>query len=134
MVSEKFRRPVMEMLHETNSGTIRMKALGRWPGFDKQLKDLAKSCSVCRISTTEPARNRDGDGVWPCPPNPWHRLHIDYAGPVDGKYLLILVDATSRWPEIFATNSTKSQSTIGLLQSVFARFGAQVELVSDKGP
>lgn len=45
-----------------------------------------------------------------------------------------MLDATSRWPEVIATNSKTLQSTIAFLQSIFARFGVPVELVSDNGP
>ena len=70
----------------------------------------------------------------PVHPALWYWLHIDHAGAIDGKYFLIMVDTTSRLPEIIATNSTTSQSAIALLQSIFARFGVPVELVSDNGP
>lgn len=136
VVPEKLRSKVLDILHETHAGTVRMKALARsyvwWPGLDHQLEELTRNCPVCRENCKEPAKTKDG--VWPTPPTPWHRLHIDYAGPIHGYYLLVIVDSTSRWPEIYMTKSTTSQATIALLQPLFARFGLPVEIVSDNGP
>ena len=71
--------------------------------------------------------------MWPTALSPWHRLYIDYAGPVHGQSLLVIVDAPTRWPEIFLAKSTTSHATIAMLQPV-ARFGLPVEIVSDNGP
>ena len=135
VVPTKLRPEVLDIQHETHAGAVRMKALARsfvwWPGIDKQLEELAQNCVACRETCKEPARTTDG--VWPTPLSPWHRLHIDSAGPVHGQSLLVIVDATTRWPEIFLTKSTTSQATIAMLQPV-ARFGLPVEIVSDNGP
>ncbi|KAL3117759.1 hypothetical protein niasHT_004888 [Heterodera trifolii] len=39
---------------------------------------------------------------------------MDYAGPFFGKMFLVIVDAYSKWPEIFEMNSTGSAATIGI--------------------
>ncbi|XP_037811061.1 uncharacterized protein K02A2.6-like [Lucilia sericata] len=70
---------------------------------------------------------------WPIPSEPWQRLHIDYARPIEGQYFLVIVDALSKWPEIIATKTITTQQTIQILREVFARFGLPEIVVSDNG-
>ncbi|KIH62705.1 hypothetical protein ANCDUO_07008, partial [Ancylostoma duodenale] len=49
---------------------------------------------------------------WPIEENPWSRIHIDYAGPIDRRMFLIIVDAYSKWPEMIEMSSTTSKATI----------------------
>ena len=47
---------------------------------------------------------------------------------------MLLIDAHSKWPEIFEMASTTSGSTIGMLRRVFTAYGLPEHLVSDNGP
>ncbi|XP_011860169.1 PREDICTED: uncharacterized protein K02A2.6-like [Vollenhovia emeryi] len=71
---------------------------------------------------------------WEYPKGPWERVHIDYAGPVAGMMLLVIVDAYSKWIEVKITNSTTTSSTIAILDKLFAAHGVPVIIVSDNGP
>ena len=70
---------------------------------------------------------------WRWPTRPWSRLHIDYAGPLLGQMFLVIIDAHSKWIEVFPTTSATSSATITMLQSTFARFGLPETIVSDNG-
>ena len=59
------------------------------------------------------------------------RVHIDFAGPIEGKQLLIIVDAHSKWPHVEILNSTASDGVIEKLRSFCATFGIMKTLVSD---
>nr|XP_018912071.1 PREDICTED: uncharacterized protein K02A2.6-like [Bemisia tabaci] len=72
--------------------------------------------------------------VWEYPKKPWERVHADYAGPIFGKFLLIVVDAFSKWTKIFITSSTTSEKTSELLFDSYAEFGIPDILVTDNGP
>ena len=37
---------------------------------------------------------------WDWPQRPWVRIHADYAGPIEGHMLLIVVDSHSKWIEV----------------------------------
>ena len=56
---------------------------------------------------------------WEWPKAPWHRIHVDHAGPMDGNYFLVIVDAHSKWTDIYKTKGTTSAETIKLLQHTF---------------
>ena len=71
---------------------------------------------------------------WAWPTLPWQRIHVDFAGPVRGKMLLIIIDAHSKWPEVYTMSSTTASKTIAKLRDAFARFGLPEQLVSDNGP
>ena len=60
---------------------------------------------------------------WLWPTHPWQRIHIDYAGPVDGRMMLVVVDAHSKWPEVMLMSSTTSQATIRALRQLFTTYG-----------
>jgi hypothetical protein len=59
---------------------------------------------------------------------------VDYAGPVAGKMLLVVVDAHSKWPEVVPMSSSTVARTIQALRDMFARWGIPEQLVSDNGP
>lgn len=93
----------MKMLHESHVGMVRMKAearrLCRWPNIDRDLENTATKCSICTLMAKTPAKVPLQH--WKIPPGPWYRIHIDLAGPIKNAMLLVLVDAYSKWPEVF---------------------------------
>ena len=68
---------------------------------------------------------------WEWPERPWSRVHIDHAGPFQGKMFLVVVDAHSKWLEVVIVPSTTSQVTIQKLREIFATHGLPEVLVSD---
>lgn len=70
---------------------------------------------------------------WLQPNAPFERIHIDYAGPMNNVYYFIIVDAYTRWPEVFMTNDITTRTTIRILREIFARFGIPKYIVSDNG-
>ncbi|XP_033760674.1 uncharacterized protein K02A2.6-like [Pecten maximus] len=71
---------------------------------------------------------------WEWPSNPWQRIHVDFAGPFMNFMFLIVIDAHSKWPEVFIMRSTTTTLIIELLRNLFARHGIPEQLVSDNGP
>ena len=71
---------------------------------------------------------------WLWPSQPWQRIHIDFAGPIQGKMMLVVVDAHSKWPELATMTSTTAPATIRVLREMFATYGLPQQLVSDNGP
>ena len=71
--------------------------------------------------------------LWNWPTRPWARIHLDYAGPFQSHYFLVLIDAPSKWIEAFPATSPSSNVTIKLLRPVFAQFGIPETIVSDNG-
>ncbi|EFP01211.1 hypothetical protein CRE_24401 [Caenorhabditis remanei] len=130
------RQKVLKTLHRAHPGIVRMKMLARsyvyWPGIDKDIEKLVKSCDECASAAKNPVKNLLYS--WPIPKKPFERVHVDFAGPVDGMYYLVFVDSLSKWPEVYATTSTTTAATIKILAKVFGQFGNPETLVTDNGP
>lgn len=73
--------------------------------------------------------------AWPETDERWSRLHcIDFAGPIDGHMLLIVVDSHSKWIEAIPIESPTTHATVEALRTLFSTFGLPRTLVSDNGP
>ena len=133
VVPGKGRGRALEMLHESHPGVVKMKTLARsylwWPGMDQEIERCVKECIACQSSRKNPPVVPLHP--WAPPEHPWTRIHIDYAGPLEGKMFLLIVDAHSRWLEIHSTNSSTSTATIELMRKTFAGLGLPEVVVSD---
>lgn len=135
IVPKRLRTQILNQLHKDHSGMDRMKAMATshvyWPTIDKQIEKHVRECDKCAAAGKSPTKTLLRS--WPIPSGAWQRVHIDYAGPIQDNYFLIIVDAFSKWPEIIPTKSISSNVTIEILRDIFARFGAPIQLVSDNG-
>lgn len=136
IVPPKLRPRVLEELHSSHPGVVRMKSLARsyvwWPGIDAQLELQVKSCHSCQSVQKEPGLAPLHSWMWPS--SPWERIHVDFAGPFEGHMYLVMVDAHSKWPEVHIMKSTTACMTIQVLRGLFSRYGIPHILVSDNGP
>ena len=57
-----------------------------------------------------------------------------FAGPFNGQMFLLVVDAKSKWIEVFPMHSTTASTTIRALRFLFATHGLPEVIVSDNGP
>ncbi|XP_031350553.1 uncharacterized protein K02A2.6-like [Photinus pyralis] len=64
---------------------------------------------------------------------PWTRLHLDFAGPMDGNFFLIVIDSHSKWLEVRQVATTSSAAAIRVLRELFATHGIPEVCVSDNG-
>ncbi|XP_060550095.1 uncharacterized protein K02A2.6-like [Pantherophis guttatus] len=126
----------LETLHKGHPGIVRMKALARsyvwWPSMDRDIEQWVSRCDPCQ--EVRPAPPQSELAKWETPSNPWSRIHIDFAGPMQGRHLLIVVDAFSKWLEVVPMASTTTDATIRALRRLFATHGLPDVLVSDNGP
>ena len=136
IIPRRYQQFVLDELHTSHSGIVRMKSLARmhvfWPGIDQQIEQLVATCESCQSVQAAPPKAPLHSWKWPT--RPWQRIHIDFAGPFVGNMFLIVVEAHSKWPEVCLMKSTTSSKTITKLRHMFARFGIPKELVSDNGP
>ena len=133
IVPTSLRPKILKLLHSEHSGICRMKSVARsyvwWPSIDDHLEQLAKDCSSCQQARNQPAKVKGA--TWPVPSEPWHRIHADFAGPINGKTVLVVVDATTRWPEVKVMNKVTSVATIEVLRTIFSDRGLPRVLVTD---
>lgn len=135
MIPFKLRQRILDELHTGHVGILKMKLLARsfvyWKNIDHDIEDKVKSCRTCRLEQNEPPKATPHH--WEDPTGPWQRIHIDFAGPVSGYQLFIIVDAFSKWVEIIPTKTTTSSFCTQKLDELFDTFGVPYTLVSDNG-
>ena len=136
IVPSKYRDHILQELHRDHPGMSKMKSIARsfiwWPGMDADIEHIAKSCSMCQQNKNAPSPAPLHPWTWPT--KPWQRIHIDFAGPFLGTSFLVIVDAHSKWPEVFEMSSTSTAKTISTLRHLFATYGLPEQVVSDNGP
>ena len=143
-VPNDYRLQVLESYHDGGSHpgfersyhAIRLKYY--WPGMQSDIYKHIQSCMAC-----QQAKRHFHAHPAPLHPLPleetFHRWHIDVCGPLTitprkNKYLLVIVDSFSKWMEAFPMQTQEANEIADILFSqVFTRFGAPVELCSDRG-
>ncbi|PIK54034.1 hypothetical protein BSL78_09063 [Apostichopus japonicus] len=116
--------------------TIRMKYY--WPRMYVDVEKYVQSCEPC-----QKAKRAIHSHKAPLQPLPvvdvFQRWHMDILGPLtpspEGfKYILLVVDSFSKWPEAFPLHSQEATEIAKVLYSqIFCRYGAPNVLVSDRG-
>ena len=102
-----------------------------WPHIDKDINSVVKACYECQQSRHAPP-------VAPLYPwewlqRPWACIHINYAGPMEGKMLLVVFDTHSKWLDVAVVTSATSSITIEKLRGMCASHGIPDIVVSDNG-
>ena len=115
-----------------NPKKITVKVLCRvyvyWPAID--ISDMIDACRRRALAAKAPVTTFKS---WPKTDQPWTRIHIDFAGPLEDHYYLTVIDRYSKWPEVLRCKRGTIAVTIGFLHEVFARFGLPDFGVSDNG-
>ena len=122
-------------LHSEHMGVVRMKAMARqylwWPKLNSDIEEMARMCTSCREQDPMPAKSTAASWDWPT--GPWRRLHLDFAGAFLNHMFLIVIDAHSKWLEVFPMKIATSETTISVLRKLFAQFGLPEHIVTDNG-
>ena len=99
--------------HDSDLGITAMKALVRspiwYPGLDKDIESLVKSCKICQSVRSKPAQNTNIS--WPVPSRAWSRIHVNHFF-IENNVCLIVVDAVSKYIECEIVASTSVRETI----------------------
>lgn len=132
-------------LHDLNGhpGFDRLYATARTRYFFKGmytfLKDHVLTCHTCQVAK-RPVGISKVPLTYLSVPAPCTRWHLDFHGPFpesDGKrYILVMIDSTSMWPELIATNDCTAETVAtALFDNVVARFGLPrgISLLTDNG-
>ncbi|XP_043206452.1 uncharacterized protein K02A2.6-like [Amphibalanus amphitrite] len=134
VVPHCLRQQVLAELHQGHLGSAKMKGVARryvwWPGMDAELEALARDCAACMEKRGAPPRAELHP--WEPTDSCWFRVHIDFAGPFQGSFFLIVYDSYSRWVEAVPMRETSTESTVRVLREMFARFGLPVQVREEK--
>ena len=79
-----------------------------WPNLDNELEELVNKCSSCQANRHKPPAAPLHPWSWPT--RVWQRIHIDFVGPFLGQMFFLIIDAYSKWLEIFLMYPIKHQN------------------------
>ncbi|XP_029347897.1 uncharacterized protein K02A2.6-like, partial [Acyrthosiphon pisum] len=103
IIPTKFRKSILTELHSCHIGMSSMKSIARsyfwWPSIDKEIEDMARNCNECINARPNPPKSVLTPWKWP--QRQWTRVHCDFLRPYKNKTFLIIVDATTKWLEVF---------------------------------
>ena len=133
IVPEPGQATMLKVLHSSHSGVVKMKALARsyiwWPGIDVQIERIAQHYGQCEENARQPTRAPLCP--WLFPQEPLSRVHLDYAGPIESRMILVAVDSYSKWISAMVVCSATSNVTIEQLRMLFAEHGLPETIVTD---
>ena len=83
----------------------------------------------------QPSRHHEPIKASELPKGPWQFVEMDFQGPyLDGKYIFVMIDRYSHWPEIaFFRQPPTAKTTITVMQRIFANKGIPMICQSDNG-
>ncbi|XP_055711433.1 uncharacterized protein K02A2.6-like [Phlebotomus papatasi] len=135
IIPERARKSLLETLHQAHNGIVAMKMSARayfwWPKMDKDIEDTVRQCETCQVLRNDPPKaplcdNKESK-------RPWHKLHVDFAGPFMDKNFLVVVDDMSKWLEVRVVRAQSSVEVIKVFRDLFATHGIPAEVCSDNG-
>lgn len=125
--------------HQGFSKTLnRVKMSFYWPCLYKHIKQYIKSCNSCNEKRAhKPAKLAPLQRV-PVTTKPMQCVAIDALGPFPmsyqgNKYILVMSDYFTRYPEAFATPDIKSETVARVLEEFISRHGVPTQLITDRG-
>uniref|UniRef100_A0A8R1HTQ4 Integrase catalytic domain-containing protein n=1 Tax=Caenorhabditis japonica TaxID=281687 RepID=A0A8R1HTQ4_CAEJA len=71
----------------------------------------------------------------PCPDTkkPWAHIYVDFAGPIDGFWFLVVEDSKTKYAEVKLTRKASAAATVDLIEEIFATHGYPDWIVTDNG-
>ena len=122
-------------LHDTHPGMVKMKSLSRsyiWlPNLDQAIESTVQKCVTCQQLGNKPQKAPLNPWEWPS--KPWNSLHLDYAGPFEGKMILVIIDSGTKYIDAHVMSSSTSAATVEKLHHTCALMGLPRTIVTDNG-
>lgn len=96
------------------------------------------ACAECLLNKI-PSGKRPGELHPPRPPRrPFEKIHLDHVGPLvktddENSYILVVIDALTKFVKLYPTKSTKSSESVSALQNCIDNYGIPRLVVADQG-
>lgn len=135
IIPSRFRAQILAEIHGAHNGMVKMKALARqyvwWPNLDIEIEQYVKRCDACMVNSKTP--NKVPLTKFDEAKHVFDRIHIDFLGPFRNRMFLVIIDAYSKWPEVYEMSSTDSCKTLEKLRDCFSKYGLPNLIISDNG-
>ncbi|KAJ8403267.1 hypothetical protein AAFF_G00354840 [Aldrovandia affinis] len=132
IVPTTLRHRVLTQAHVGHPGTRKMKQFLRskvwWPKMDDDVTTFVNNCVPCALSEKSLVPETPPLQPTPWPNGPWEKIQVDIFGelqaaPAHQKYLIVVTDLYSKWPEVIATSNVTTATVITGLSDLFTRWG-----------
>src|SRR6266568_2251767 len=147
MVPTSLRKTVMKLAHSSVMGGHlgTRKTYDRifshffWSGLTSDVRRFCQSCDICQRTVAKGRTAAVPLGTVPMIETPFHRVAMDLVGPIapasdrGHRYILVLVDYATRFPEAVALKNIDTVTIAEALMSIFSRVGVPREIQSDQG-
>jgi hypothetical protein len=148
VIPRKLQIPLVQQLHESKHsahlGLEKMISLLRARFIFKSMYEVVRtligSCDVCLRVKQNNRPIRTPQGLYDMTSQPWHRAHVDFAGPFEAsrrhgnRYICLVVDSCSSyvvaWP---CRNLTAASYAENFYSKISCVYGNPKQLVSDNG-
>ena len=134
MIPSSLQKKILQDFHMGHPGENCIKSFVRcyvyWLNMDKDIANMVDSCKGCALAAKAPATTCK---PWSKTDQPWQSIHVNFSGPLDDQYYLIVIDSHTNWPEVLKCKWPTTNCTIGFLHELFARFGVVDCVFTDNG-
>ncbi|XP_062584037.1 uncharacterized protein LOC134245806 isoform X2 [Saccostrea cucullata] len=147
VVPKKYRMKVLSLAHESlmaghlaTSRTIdKVLAEFYWPGVQADARRFCRSCDICQRTPPKGRTTKVPMSVMPIIDEPFRRVAVDLVGPIQpmtdngNRYILTLVDFSTRYPEAVALKGIETERVAEALVDIFCRIGVPKEMLTGMG-
>ena len=109
IIPHRLQDSILTELHQDHSRVIQDEECGQKPCVVARIGQGlgAGSCKACHTVKQRQPITPLHPWIWPT--KLWQRIHVDFAGPFMSKFYFLVVDAYSKWLEIFQMSSTTTE-------------------------
>ena len=104
------------------------------PGFKKEALRFISTCRICSFVKPEYVNAHLKPFLLDAP---LQLVATDYVGPLPSdrgyRYMLVIIDAFSRFPEVYPVKDMTVSTLLAAFRDYFARYGFPDALLSDRG-
>lgn len=147
VVPLQYRRQVLQIAHESILGghqgakktTDKIMTNFYWPGLGADVRRYCQSCDICQRTIPKGRVGRVPLGDMPIIDTPFERVAVDIVGPIKPmtdrghRYILVLVDYATRFPEAIPLKSIETEVVAEALLDMYSRLGIPKQVLTDRG-
>lgn len=141
-IPQTMRGIIVEKIHSLAHPGVRssrkiLQKMYFWPRMSGDINQLVSECVKCqkgKVTVYTKSPNIE-IGI---PKGRFEHIHMDIVGPLPVsrgyRYLLTIIDRTSRWPEVYPLRNINSDTIVKLfIQNYVSRFGVPLRITVDRG-
>ena len=147
VVPVTYRRHVLQIAHESILGghqgakktSQKVMTNFYWPGLGADIRRYCQSCDMCQRTIPKGRVSRVPLGDMPIIDTPFERVAVDLVGPIKPvtdrghRYILVLVDYATRYPEAIPLKSIETEVVAEALLDMYSRLGIPKQVLTDRG-